>query len=513
MELVSDIWAADAHAAREHARKAEAIARLARRRRRDALAERGDRGGRGLDSRMLVHPVLAEVSEDFVAELALIRNCSPSEAEALAVEAILLTTSLQPTWSELYAGRIDVRKMRAVVDLLGQVDPEVAARVQQRVLPKAEQRTVAWLRATIHRQLARLDSEAVDRRRAEKARQADVRAHPVGDGMSQLVADLPTPAAAACADAVDQYAKLLRADGDTRPIGMLRASVLHDLILRPWDTSRPPVTAVLSIHAPLPSLHPALPSPATSAAAPADAGAAASTGPLAGGQRAARPDGQPACEVNGQVVTAEQCRALLQELDMLGVRQAPPGGCVQVAIGDPATGRLVAVATRRELRRAAGSGRRRRRRGAATRTTIGAAAATGDGVGLTSADGSGLRPPPATTSYSPTAAQRRFVTVRDRHCRMPGCRRRPGRLDIDHAVAHADGGATDCCNLCCLCRTHHRIKTFARGWRFEFLSDGRLIVRTPSGVTRTTAPPGYCWDDEPDPPWLDEQAPPDPLLV
>jgi hypothetical protein len=94
---------------------------------------------------------------------------------------------------------------------------------------------------------------------------------------------------------------------------------------------------------------------------------------------------------------------------------------------------------------------------------------------------------------------------------MPGCRRPPGRCDIDHGTAHADGGPTDCWNLCCLCRRHHRIKTFARGWHFELLADGRLVVRTPSGVSRITSPPGWCHDVEPDPPWLTEVAPPDPL--
>ena len=121
----------------------------------------------------------------------------------------------------------------------------------------------------------------------------------------------------------------------------------------------------------------------------------------------------------------------------------------------------------------------------------------------------GLHPPPPSDGYRPTAPQQRFTEVRDRHCRMPGCRRRAGRCDIDHAVAHADGGATACWNLCCLCRRHHRIKTFARGWHFELLADGTLLVRTPSGVSRVTRPPGWTWDPEPDPPWLDEEAPPD----
>ena len=71
---------------------------------------------------------------------------------------------------------------------------------------------------------------------------------------------------------------------------------------------------------------------------------------------------QPAAEVAGEIVTAAECREILEQLDMLGVRAAPAGGCVQVAIGDPITGRLIAVATRNELRRGSGSRRRRRTR-------------------------------------------------------------------------------------------------------------------------------------------------------
>ncbi|MGY1987874.1 DUF222 domain-containing protein [Blastococcus sp. SYSU DS0669] len=471
LELVADIWAADAREARHAAERAEAIAALARRRSIDRDRDFGPLGGPGLDSRLRRSEVLAQVSETFVSELAQIRNCSEVEAEALAVESILLTTRLTGTWDALYAGRIDVRKMRALVDLLSTATPDVIAEVERRVLPDAGRLTVAQLRARVRRALARLDADALDQRRKQAAQRADVTTRRTGDGMSQLVADLSVHVAAACADAIDQYAQLLRADGDSRPIGVLRAAVAADLILRPWDDTRPPVTAVLTIHAPLPSLHD-----------PDDDGSS-----------------QPAAEVAGEVVTAAQCREILHELDMLGVGAAPAGGCVQVAIGNPADGRLVAVATRSQLRRAAGH-RRPTRRGRTARTP-----SRGDRE-----PGSGLGPPAPTTAYAPTAAQRRFLHVRDRHCRMPGCRRRAGRCDIDHGTPHADGGPTDCWNLCCLCRRHHRIKTFARGWRFHLHRDGRLTVRTPSGVSRSTRPPGWSHDPEPDPPWLDEQAPPDP---
>ena len=74
---------------------------------------------------------------------------------------------------------------------------------------------------------------------------------------------------------------------------------------------------------------------------------------------------------------------------------------------------------------------------------------------------------------------------------MPGCHNHVGRADIDHTRAHADGGQTACDNLCCLCRRHHRLKTHARGWTFTLDPDGTLHVTTPTGVTRTTRPPGW----------------------
>ena len=116
------------------------------------------------------------------------------------------------------------------------------------------------------------------------------------------------------------------------------------------------------------------------------------------------------------------------------------------------------------------------------------------------------RPPPV-DRYAPTPAQRRFLRARDRTCRHPGCRNDAGWADLDHVVPHGDGGATDCENLCCLCRRHHRLKTHAPGWRFVMTADGVLTVTTPSGVTRTTRPPGLT-DPASDPPWRDDGPPP-----
>ncbi len=212
------------------------------------------------------------------------------------------------------------------------------------------------------------------------------------------------------------------------------AQTALDLVLRPWDTTRPPVTGQVVLHTSL---------------------------------RADTPG-----ELDGQTVSAAECRDLLTEMDQFDLL---------VSVDHPHTGETVTVATPGELRRAA--------------------------------RGPGLAPPPDTDAYEPTAAQQRFLRVRDRRCRMPGCRRRPGRCDLDHARAHDRGGPTACWNLCCLCRRHHRIKTHADGWHFHLHTDGTLTVRTPGGTTRQTRPPGWWPHPEPDPPWLDETLVPDPLHI
>src|SRR5215207_6570780 len=133
-ELVADMREAMELQGRFYACDLEAVARLARLRRTGELATADGRGGPGVDSRALADAVLAEVAEDFVAELALARGCSEAEAHTVLREALLLTGPLSPTWCRLNAGLLSVRHAKAVVDLLGDAPATVAAEVQRRVL-------------------------------------------------------------------------------------------------------------------------------------------------------------------------------------------------------------------------------------------------------------------------------------------------------------------------------------------------------------------------------------------
>jgi hypothetical protein len=256
--------------------------------------------------------------------------------------------------------------------------------------------------------------------------------------MGELRASMPLPEASEIRARVDAEARALKKNGDERPIGRLRSELLHDLVVRPGQ-ERPTVSAHVEVVAPLSTLE-----------------SAAAGAPGAGNEPVF---------VDGEPVTAALARELLERLDALcpGGLQAPTDGTLTLSITDQ-DGRLLAAVTRRELEAAVRHGR-------------------------------GLGPPSVLDRYEPTPAQRRFAHTRDRTCRHPGCGNRAGWADLDHVIPHADGGRTDCANLCCLCRRHHRLKTFARGWVYVMTPDGVLTVTTPSGITRVSRPPGMRIDD------------------
>ncbi|MGY1778235.1 DUF222 domain-containing protein, partial [Geodermatophilus sp. SYSU D00804] len=370
---------------------------------------------------------LPGVSEFFPAELAMVLNCGRLAAAQLAHRAWTYREKLPGTWAALAAGRLDEARAKALVDVLEHTTAATARTLEARLLPEAMSLTVRTLKDRALALLLDADAQAIDGRRRQAERHADVRLYDCPfDGMATLAADLPADLAAASFAVVDELARMLKADGDERPIGQLRTLVLADLLQRPWETGRPPVSAHLQVIATLAAL----------TGRSSEAGA-----------------------VNGLPITAAHLRELLQQLDALGLR-TPEGGSVTLALVDD-DGTLRATTTLNRLRRLARTG-------------------CADHPADADCDCALLERPAATDSYAPSAPQQAFVHTRDRTCRFPTCGQRVGWADTDHVVPHAAGGATDCANLCCLCRSHHRLKTFAQGWRFEMTADGVLTVTTPS---------------------------------
>jgi hypothetical protein len=397
---------------------------------------------------------LPGVSEFFPSELAMVLNCGRGTASHLAHRAWTYRENLPATWAALAAGGLDEPRAKVLADVLQHTSAAVARTIEARLLPEATHLSTGRLRARALALLLELDADAVEARRKDARRQADVRSYPSHlEGMATLAADLPADEAAEGYDLIDQLARMAKADGDPRPIGQIRAEVFSLLIRRPADHGLPRRTANLTVTAALDALEDASTTPGS---------------------------------VNGLPITAAHVRDLLRRLGALGV-QTPEGGSLTLALTD-ADGRLLATATPEQLVKLALRGCALHREQDCGCPVLG-------------------RPQP-TDAYRPTAAQDAFLTSRDRACRFPNCGQRVGWADRDHVVPHAHGGATDCANLCCLCRSHHRLKTHARGWRFVMDPDGTLHVTTPSGVTRTTRPPGMRLP-APDPPEACSTPPPD----
>ncbi|MFM8896234.1 MAG: DUF222 domain-containing protein [Actinomycetales bacterium] len=91
-------------------------------------------------------------------------------------------------------------------------------------------------------------------------------------------------------------------------------------------------------------------------------------------------------------------------------------------------------------------------------------------------------------TYRIPEAVRRFIEARDQTCRFPGCNRRAIHCEIDHAVPWNQGGTTSPSNLGALCTRHHRMKTHA-GWSIQDSDlSGACIWVSPHGRTYAHVP-------------------------
>ena len=95
-----------------------------------------------------------------------------------------------------------------------------------------------------------------------------------------------------------------------------------------------------------------------------------------------------------------------------------------------------------------------------------------------------------TTRRRPTTHQKRQVEAANPTCAFPGCRNPAAECDIDHTIAHSQGGPTEVDNLAPLCRHDHRLK-HQTGWKLE---------RTKPGTYQWTSPLGHTYIVGPEPP-------------
>jgi hypothetical protein len=381
-------------------------------------------------------PTLAgRVAETCVAgdELALRLGVSRRSGRELVEAGRAFTGPLWPTGEALERGEIDEGKARIVRRALARVPLQVAADVQERLLPSAPSRTHTQLARDLERALIVADPvDAAERSARAVADRCISTPKPLADGMAGLWAVLPAPAAVALSRRLDQVARGARADGDPGTLDQLRADTLCTAVLRPA---------------------------AVPVAEDGTDEAVAGDGVAVPGELGPSDGGKPslASRLARQPLRTE-LRVTVPLDTLLGGSDAPA-----------------------ELEGY----------GAISSVTARALARDGTWRRLVTDPQSGALLDVGRTRYRPPADLDEHVRIRDGSCVQPRCTTPASRCDLDHTIpfdAPSDGD-TSAANLNPLCRTDHLLKTHA-GFQLVQVAPGVFEWTTPTGHRYLQRPEG-----------------------
>jgi hypothetical protein len=369
------------------------------------------------------------------AEVAGVMRLADRSVQRQIGDALNLVEEYPATVQAWEAGVITRGHVRVIVEAGAPLPPEARAGFEAEALRRCETDTPGRVQGELRLLAERLHPRTLAERHLEARQTRGVRVIPVGEGMSDLCATVPSLLADAIYDRLTQQARsivdvrgqaateaLTAAGGnegaedadaiarlevvgsDTRTMDQLRADLLTDMLL----TSAP-------------------------------------------GADPTRTDDGPG--------TLGAIRAKVQVvvpvLTLLG-RDDAPADLVGHAPIDPATARELAGATRSPLERIL------------THPITGAVLHV--------------------DTYQRTAAINRYLRARDQHCRFPGCRLPAIRCEVDHTIDAAHGGPTRVDNLAHLCQRHHSMKQFT-AWKVRQLPGGILHWTSPLGRDTLDHPP------------------------
>ncbi|MFS0734951.1 DUF222 domain-containing protein [Microbacterium sp. 1P10UB] len=391
-------------------------------------------------------------------------------------EAFVLTTRLAATVSALADGTISMRHVSAILDAGMTIgDPGVRGAWESTVLEFAAGQSPGRTRAYALELAEAVDPETMTERFSRAVLSRGVSVSQLADGMSQLVVILPTTLARGIADRIGRMARRLR------EVALAEAE-----------------RAAASASASNAAAAAAADATATASASAAAGADGADTGPSAGAAVAAGVAAAPRCAAapgDGSNPMVVDTRTLSQiEADVICDLLLTSAPAADPTSDDDAAGELGAISASVQILIPATVLTGASDGGA---TLDGRAPIDADTARRLAGDAPGwdrllLHPVTGTVvevdRYEPTAAQRRFLRARDRHCRAPGCRQPAHRCQIDHNHEHHDGGRTALGNLAHLCVRHHTLKS-ETPWTVHQRPDGTLEFHSPLGNTYEDPPP------------------------
>jgi Domain of unknown function (DUF222) len=132
-------------------------------------------------------------------------------------------------WLDGFISRGHVRKIVSATRALGQAK---CAQVEELVLPGAELLSVGDFGQKVARVVAKVHPRDLSERHRDAAKDADVTLGMDDDGIGWITANMPGVDATVVKTAVDAYATSLKAKGDQRSLGVLRAEGLRVMCQR-----------------------------------------------------------------------------------------------------------------------------------------------------------------------------------------------------------------------------------------------------------------------------------------
>jgi hypothetical protein len=413
------------------------------------------------------------LAEEFVAsEIAAAAGLSHYGAGQVveASRTLFMTGRLPRTRQLLRAGLLDWTKLCTIVTATRDLDDDVAALVEARVitdadlaaadpvdlldvladpvrpglpLPEVARINNPTLQARLHEATAAIDAEAAARRAEKARRRRFVQGVPLADAMGRFELTTGQEQVAAILVGLDRAVSAAKRRGDKRTADQIRCDqAVHLLTAGAYGRDAFEAGGGAARHAPA-DAEAADAANADAANADADADAANAADAAAATSDAPGRGLQGACDCGGRRRPGLDVRLTIPLSTWLDLADDPAVldgyGAVPAAIA-----RQIAAEAARDK---------------PTTTTwrcvvIDERHRTVLGVG-------DIVPTPR---HDPTRRQQAFVRTAEPFCTFPGCRVQAWRCDIDHRVPYdharpSGAGPTCTCNLHPVCRRHHRLRT------------------------------------------------------
>lgn len=358
-------------------------------------------------------------------EIACLLHISERSAHRLVQHSALLVNHHPRTLDALRSGSISWQHASTLVHEYAGLPHHTAALVEDRLLPLAVTTTVSRLSYRARKLRSELHPEALEGRCREASLRRRVEFEPADDAMAWLHVFLGASDAAAIDARLTQLARTLEDPAEQRTLPQLRTDVLTDLLLDEVTGEKIAVGEVRGGEA------------------------SASGPPSASGLTRSADSGRPTGGAAYHAPVRAQINVTVPVLTLLGVDDAPADL--------EGYGPIPADIARRLAAHAPSFTR------LLTHPETGAVLSVGR------------------TSYTVPADLKKWLRVRDRTCRHPGCSVPASRCELDHTRPWSHDGPTSHDNLAHLCRKHHMLKSEGI-WHYEQQDGGVLTATSPAGA-------------------------------